>query len=516
VRLLLLAGVLCACKATGTFKCMTSDQCRLGDEVGFCEDSGYCTFADTACESHRRYDETAEYPLAGECLSGYVTGHIMERYIVNDDNAEPTVVTQAPTTISVTAVLDDGTTPTVRIEHDANFAFAAPPGAHYTLVMPVLGVFQASVPHIEAVSISGDRPDVLRSSKSTQIKFTYNQTPVGNLWIASTGAYTETLTSGTATNFNFDWFTAMTGSAVKPALLDSTMHNDRLYVNQTANIGGYISIVASATERLTLADGMTANATGTLASAARDQCVQLRSTAVAEQTRLKAAEGGLSTTSSGWRLFAAQARELSESGAFLVANHEDPVATNASLNVTYANPFPGTKMMGLMTVDGSYGLNAAGFDVPAGVWSRVYDTFDAAGASCAATLSLAGTTAIGGALVLSGTAVDTNNKEVVADVTKPVPIAWSQVVSGVSNFWTIVLWEVSDDGAGGLVFETKYVVTTPDTHALLPKMLLQSTHTYVAQIVAVQGRPNAAQGDFVTFTYPSGSTGAWSHSFKIK
>ena len=93
MRAAVLAALLCACKVTGTFKCMTSEQCRLGDEVGFCEESGYCTFADTTCESQRRYDETAEYPLTGECLTGYVTGHVAERYIVNDENASPTVVT---------------------------------------------------------------------------------------------------------------------------------------------------------------------------------------------------------------------------------------------------------------------------------------------------------------------------------------------------------------------------------------------------------------------------------------
>ena len=119
-------------------------------------------------------------------------------------------------------------------------------------------------------------------------------------------------------------------------------------------------------------------------------------------------------------------------------------------------------------------------------------------------------------LIVAGTAVDANDKDVTADVAKPVPIAWSQVVSGISHYWTILLWEASDDGAGSLVFAVKYAVTTPDTHALLPTGLLQSTHTYIVQIVAVQGPPNAAQGDFATFAYPAGSTGAWSHSFKVK
>ncbi|HTL36373.1 MAG TPA: hypothetical protein VL326_24740 [Kofleriaceae bacterium] len=493
---------------------MTSDQCRLGDEVGYCEDSGYCTFADTTCDSQRRYDETAEFPLADECLTGYVTGHIAERFIVNDDTGAPTLMTRSPAMLAVAAVLDDGSLPTVRFDHDGAFSFAAPPGAHYQLAMPVLGVFQGSVPHIEAASLMPERPDVVRSTKPTSIHFAYNQNPLGNLWIASTGAYTETFTTTTATTFNFDWFTANAGGP-KAALLNSAA-NDRLYVNQTAIIGGYVSIVASATEQLTLVDGMTAMAAGQLTPTIRDGCVQLRTNATAEQMRMKTAEATLATMTSSWRLTAAQARDQTENQAFKLADHPDATPTNASLDVTFSNPFPGTTTLAQMSVDGTYNIAAGGFNVPAGMWSRVYQPFDSHGGSCSATANLSGATAIGGAAVVAGTQVDANDKLVTADLTKPVPIAWSQVVSGVAHYWTIVLWEVSDDGAGGLVFEIKFGFSTPDDHALLPKTLLVSGHTYILQIAAVQGVPNAGQGDFVTHTYPSGSTGAWSKSFKIK
>jgi hypothetical protein len=51
---------------------------------------------------------------------------------------------------------------------------------------------------------------------------------------------------------------------------------------------------------------------------------------------------------------------------------------------------------------------------------------------------------------------------------------------------------------------------------LLPKGLLQSGHTYIASFLAIQGWPNAAQGDFVTYALPAGSTQSWSHSFKMR
>jgi hypothetical protein len=515
VRVFLLAAVLCcACKETGTFKCTTSDQCRLGDEIGFCEESGYCTFLDPTCASHRRYDETAEYPIGGDCLTGWVTGHVYERFIVNDENGLPATIARSPAMLAVTAELDDGTKPAVRIDHDGAFAFPAPEGAHYELVVPVYGLLQTSAPHLEIASITPGRPDSVPTSKTTTIRFTYNATALGSLWIASTGAYTETLTTGSATNFNFDWYTASTANGQRAGLLDEAK-GDVLYVNQTANIGGYISIVASAQERLTLVDGMGASATSTLSPTMRDQCVQLRTNAVAEVARLKVPAPTLANATSGWFLYAALARDATEKGALTLATHLDAMPMNASLNVTYSNPYPGTQMLGLQTVAATTSISAAGFNVTVPMASSAFDAFDPA-AGCSATLAITSTTAIGGDLVVGGTMIDANNKDVTADVATRIPVAWSQSVSGIAHVWSLGIYEVSDDGAGGLVFQGIYGMATPDTHALLPKGLLQSGHTYIASLLAIQGPPNAARGDFVTYALPAGSTQSWSRSFKMR
>jgi hypothetical protein len=493
---------------------MTSDQCRLGDEIGYCEDTGYCTFSDTGCDSQRRYDETAEFPLAGECLTGFVTGHVTEQFIVNDDAGAPTVVTRAPAMLDIKAELDDGTAPAVRLDHDGTFSFPAPAGSHYTVMVPVFGDLQSSASHLEIASFSSSRPDPARVTKATSIKFTYNATALGSLWLGSTGIYTETLTTGTATNFSFDWFTAKSEGA-KPGLLSSDSH-DRLYVNQTANIGGYESIVASATEQLTLADGVMTNAMGQLAPTTRDQCVQLKTSVTADEARLKSAESTLTTPTSEWWIGAAQRRDDTTGGSFTLAQHKDMVAANAMLNVTFANPFPGTKPLAYSYADAKYTAAAAGFTVPLADYAQTFVSFDTLAGSCAATATLANTTAIGGALVVGGTTVDANDKEITTDLTKRIPLAWSQTVSGVANWWWIGLFEVSDDGAGGLVFANVYWLATPDTHALWPKGLLASGHTYLVMFLAQQGTPNAGQGDFVTMEYPVGETASWSKSFKIK
>jgi hypothetical protein len=511
----LLAAVLCcACKETGTFTCTTSDQCRLDDEIGFCEESGYCTFLDPTCASQRRYDETAEYPLGGDCLAGWVTGHVSERFIVNDEAGLPAIIARSPVTLAVTAELDDGTKPTVRFDHDGAFAFPAPEGAHYEVSVPVFGLLQSSAPHLEIASITPGRPDSVPTSKTTTIRFTYNATALGPLWITSTGAYTETLTTGTATNFSFDWYTASTANGQRAGLLDEAS-GDVLYVNQTANIGGYVSIVASAQERLTLVDGVTTNVTSTLPPTMRDQCVQLRTNVVAEVARLKVPAPTLASITSGWFLSAALARDVTEKGAFTLAVDADTMPVNANLNVTYSNPYPGTQMLGLQTVTGTTSIAAAGFNVAVPMASVAYDAFDPA-AGCSATLAITSTTAIGGDLVVGGTMIDANNKDVTADPATRIPVAWSQAVTGVAHVWSLGLYEVSDDGAGGLVFQGIYGMATPDTHALLPKGLLQSGHTYIASFLAIQGWPNAAQGDFVTYALPAGSTQSWSHSFKMR
>ena len=67
-RLLATLVLVAACKASGTFTCEDSDQCRGGATPGTCEPSGYCGFADPSCPSGERYDPYAGAGLGDQCV----------------------------------------------------------------------------------------------------------------------------------------------------------------------------------------------------------------------------------------------------------------------------------------------------------------------------------------------------------------------------------------------------------------------------------------------------------------
>jgi hypothetical protein len=50
------------------FQCETDDACTAAGLEGFCESSGYCSFADPSCESERRYGGHSLHTLADQCV----------------------------------------------------------------------------------------------------------------------------------------------------------------------------------------------------------------------------------------------------------------------------------------------------------------------------------------------------------------------------------------------------------------------------------------------------------------
>jgi hypothetical protein len=60
-------GLVFGC-STPEFLCQSSDECASGPDAGICEESGYCSFPDAACESGQRYGGLAG-PFSGECTA---------------------------------------------------------------------------------------------------------------------------------------------------------------------------------------------------------------------------------------------------------------------------------------------------------------------------------------------------------------------------------------------------------------------------------------------------------------
>jgi alpha-tubulin suppressor-like RCC1 family protein len=62
------AGLVGGCLNIGAYNCTDSTQCRRGSEPGFCQPTGYCSYADPICATGFRYGDEADAELAGECV----------------------------------------------------------------------------------------------------------------------------------------------------------------------------------------------------------------------------------------------------------------------------------------------------------------------------------------------------------------------------------------------------------------------------------------------------------------
>lgn len=56
------------CLNIGAFTCSDNNQCLNGDQAGFCQPTGYCSYPDPVCETGFRYGDEADSDLAGECV----------------------------------------------------------------------------------------------------------------------------------------------------------------------------------------------------------------------------------------------------------------------------------------------------------------------------------------------------------------------------------------------------------------------------------------------------------------
>ncbi len=106
----LVAAVLAAHapSCAGSFACVDDTSCGDG---GQCEATGFCSFADEACPSGRRYGEHASESLAGKCVDEPVAGD-------SSGSATDASTSLTTTTASVTSVdptTDDPTTGAVSL-----------------------------------------------------------------------------------------------------------------------------------------------------------------------------------------------------------------------------------------------------------------------------------------------------------------------------------------------------------------------------------------------------------------
>lgn len=77
---------LSACSPSQAYSCSDDEACVARGEAGFCEATGFCSFADGDCRTGRRYGRFAGDGLAGQCV------------VETDDSTSAAQTTQAPST----------------------------------------------------------------------------------------------------------------------------------------------------------------------------------------------------------------------------------------------------------------------------------------------------------------------------------------------------------------------------------------------------------------------------------
>src|SRR5688500_3612318 len=120
-----LVTLLGACAYTGEFPCTSHEMCKRGDELGFCERRGYCSFTDASCDTQRRYSELAPADTGGTCLVDVVTGSFTTRHITYDASFTPSLSIRVPTASELTFAVElENGTPTSLDYREADGAFS--------------------------------------------------------------------------------------------------------------------------------------------------------------------------------------------------------------------------------------------------------------------------------------------------------------------------------------------------------------------------------------------------------
>ncbi len=457
-----------------------------------------------------------------------VTGSYKLRFTVNAADFTPMVGEEAyaASQLTMSVRLDDGSTPPVLVHDDGTFSFpraSATQAYSITVGSPVQTIeYQLATSQLLLVERSFGRPDPNPVTSPTPIQFALGSGVVpGSVIIGSTGMWTFTGTSEVNTGtFAFDWSTSSPVSS-QLGLLRGDL-NDRLYFIDVTGYTGYTAINAYSTFAVTQTNGMTSTVSGSAPSAAtHDLCTHVVALRTEALSRLKTAIPDFTTsTEDDWFLFAdPAATSVGPSGGPWVAAATEATptaATDADLDASYINVFPGTTLLGSMgnVVYSTVHLGTATpLSIAAG--GRLWRQPLTPGSTCVTSgVVLQSTIAIASKPSLGGVVLDTDDKVVSIDPTNPAAVTWTEAASGTVTHTVVVLFEITNDsGATGM--HLVHRVVTLGTSVTLDPSLLVAGHTYMLSIVNAVEFPNATTGDFDTIAYPVANSTTLSRSFTV-
>jgi len=375
---------------------------------------------------------------------------------------------------------------------------------------------QHFAPHLELAPDLAGRVDRAELTKQTTLAFAQTPALSGQVTVASTGVWTETITGASGSSSSINWLMARSLSG-KLGLLDANKF-DRVYYLLFGPVLGYSAITAYASYDVTLVENTQLTASGTLTSVTnRNLCVNVAHQGMTEIDRMKMVHPSTTAGAHSWQLQAVPGRDITPNFGFMLAVGTAMTPTNAATAMRYINPYPGTTVLASQYVSGKVSI---GYMTNSGT-DFLLDAFvalpaDPTDASCATEALLHTTAALQGDITVAGTAVDAADKPITLPANAPnIIVTWTAKVAGPAHDYTVLLHELSDDGVGGTTRESRGVFDTSEPRVMIPASLLQSGHEYVLQFWTLLGYPNAAAGDYTTLTYPFEYTTSYSQTFRI-
>jgi hypothetical protein len=442
----------------------------------------------------------------GSGMSSLVTGSLHHHYATNSTGG-PVVVEMVPTTVTASAILDDGTASMVAVNTDGTFSFpVAFAGQRYQLKLTtgdasfVLEHTSASLPI--TFSVPG-RPNAQRAAvtQSTPVHFSITGVGAGTpVVVASTGLWTTSQTiNPTSSIVAIDWQTQPSlGGRI--GLLDATQ-GDQLFVTTWAQGAQYLAMTGVYKTAVTLIDGGNNNIGGNLQGVVPAQCVRVQTQFAAAHAALAAADPAATTSTGAWFLGDIPSIETGPYGNNQLASFAETLpGTDADLDVSYFDPYGGVVVATSIIIVGRTVTAPGATSTAQALSSMRFDTPITVDQACnPIALPLSG--ALASRPSVAGVELTTDGEQIGLPASGQVTVTWSEGQSGPRDLWTAEVYEVVNSG-GSTQLVPGPAVATIDTTAHFDASVFQSGHAYYVQIASVTGYPRFATGESaVTLPY---------------
>lgn len=463
-----------------------------------------------------------DIPPVGKPGPVTVTGTFAESYITNDKTFAPQVGTYIPPSLAATAKLDDGTQAPVTYSADGTFSFAlAHEGQRYRFAFVTPdggGDLETDAPQLSVALSLAARPSVLRTQLASTTLLDFNLTgtftATNYAWVTSTGQWSQYNTGRQSGTFEFDWRSA--GAFAPPiGLLDASGNNDKLYVVEIESTP-YVYIRQAFSIAIDLVDATTISIPGAFAQPMTQGCVTLSAALAEYAAAWMTVKTDLTPTYVYAGVATAPRPELGPIGDLLLAQYAQypPLPKSAPQTLQYFDPYGPSPLIGYagallardILLPGStqpfIAYHGSRLSVPAPSTVACSDVAIDANAIGIVTEDVVG-----------GVAIAADATSVALPETGALDVAWQ--VSGPADLATVQLYEIVNVSGYTVPHRLDSTATTASSYAF-DASLLQHGHSYAIRILLTVGLPNAAGGDYVTRTYPSGSSDQWSHYFTVQ